>query len=120
MEAEAMKAIVVEALYKGLDEKKREELIKGALAHLIQPQGSGSGSYGTYGRTSPLQDAWNMAASQVARDVVRDEVNNNPEVRGKIAEIFTKAWTKALANEDAVVDKVAEGIISAMRCHLER
>ncbi len=120
LQDEAMKALVVEAMFKGLDEKKRDELLKGALTYLINPQGSGSGGYGSYGRTSPLQDAWNSAASAAAYEAVRDQVKNNPEIKAKIVDIFTKAWTQVFEKEDILVTKVAEGIVSAMRCHLER
>jgi len=108
----AVKALVTEAIFKGLDEKKREELIRAAIASLIEPSRDG------YGRGGPtqLQEAFNAAAREVAREVVRDRFTKDERFIGEIKKIVGEAVNKIVAEENRhrIVSAMADSLIEAM------
>lgn len=113
LDGDVIRKLVSEAVLRTLDDNKREILIKGAIESLLKPVGE------RYGATSPLQDAFNQAIRDVARDLAREELAKDPRLKDKIRELFEAAWLKLTAETAAeggttawikLVDRTAEAI----------
>jgi len=107
----AMKALVIEAMYKALDDKKREELIKIALESLVAPKQSGGYGY-SQGKTE-IQLAFELAVSDLAREIVREMIATDA-IRQRVRELATAAFEKMLTNRDALANEMASALVSAI------
>jgi hypothetical protein len=110
----AMKALVIEAMYKSLDEQKRAELIKGAIATLLTTRRDGHGFYAK--ESSPLQDAFNNAIQQVARELVFEQVRAEGPIRESIKKLCGEALGRlVLADDNLLATELAGAIVRALR-----
>jgi len=109
----AVKALVTEAIFKGLDEKKREELIKTAIASLLKEEKS----HWSSGGTTPLQTAFDIAASDAAREIIREHFTKDESFRTKVAGVVKDALDRVWAGEkrEEMVNAMGDVIIEAMR-----
>lgn len=109
----AMKALVIEAMYKSLDEDKRAALIRGAIETLLTPKDSG---FGYRSRSSPLQAAFDDAIQQVARELVFDTVRAEGPIRERLKELCGQALGRlVLADEGVLATELSTAIVRAMR-----
>lgn len=104
-----LKQLVAAAVLAELTPERREVLIKDAIASLLAvpaPQGSWDKN-----PKSPLQHAFEQGVAQVAREIVRDTIKDDPRVVDVIKSLVEQVVTK-LANHDDVgaqtLDRVAE------------
>lgn len=110
----AMKALVIEAMYKSLDEGKRETLIKGAIATLLTVKESGSAYYRD--RASPLQAAFDDAIQQVARELVFETVRAEGPIRERIKALCGEALGRlVLADEGGLATELATAIVRSLK-----
>lgn len=109
-----VKALVTEAIFKSIDEKKREELIRTALASLLK--GEGGGSWGDRG-TTPLQQCFDAAARDVARDIVREHFTKDETFKAQVAGVVKEAIEKVWAGDkrEQLVNAMADVIIEGMK-----
>lgn len=111
----AMKALVIEAMYKSLDQKTREDLIKSAIATLLTPSPPDHGIYG-HRPTSPLQKAFNDAIQQVARDLVFETVRAEGPIREQIKTLCGEALGRlVLADDNLLATELSTAIVRAIR-----
>jgi hypothetical protein len=110
MPDDTLNALVTEAMFRALDEKKREELIKEALKTLITPVQRGS-YHGP--ATSPIQDAFHDAINAVARDVVR-EMCKSDEAQDAIREVVGTAFEKMLIDKERLATEMASAMVAAI------
>jgi hypothetical protein len=104
---ETTKAILRSALEAHLTPERKDEFIKGALDNLLKS---------TWQSGSELQKAMNAAASDVARDICREEFDK-PETRARVREYWALAWEKVAASEETretLVDKMASALAEAI------
>jgi len=105
-----MKDVVKEAMFNALDQAKRDELVKGALAALLKEPALGYGQKAA----SPLQDAFENEARQICRALVKEFLSGeSPEaakLREGIRDLVVRGWEKALSRGDDIVDKLANSI----------
>lgn len=109
MADEMLNALVTEAMFRALDEKKREELIKSALAALVKPS---TGGYG-HRSTTPIEDAFERAIREVAYDVVRELCKTKEALRA-IEAVATEAFKKMLTDKDRLATSMADAIVVAL------
>lgn len=112
MENEALKAIVVEALFKGIEEKKREELVKAALTSLLEEKSSNWGP-----RKSDLQRAFDEAIYSLARETVRDYVQKDERWNSELKKVIEAALNRVLANDsgrETLIGQIANAIQIAL------
>jgi hypothetical protein len=109
LEDDDLRKLVSEAILVSLDSKKRDVLIREAIQCLLIPVKSYTGS-----DTSPLQDLFNRAVSQMAYEVVESELKDNAKIKANIKELLSKAWEKLVTNPDEVVNSIALVISRAM------
>jgi hypothetical protein len=103
-----VKGLVVEAMYKSLDQGARDKLIQGALEHLIAP--TNTGGLGGMGRgPSILEEAFRTEVASAARSMVREAVENDPTIKQKIRDAVTAAFEKFFASSQ-LADKMAEAM----------
>jgi hypothetical protein len=105
-----MKDVVKEAMFNALDQAKRDELVKNALAALLKEPAL---SYGHKG-TTPLQDAFENEARTICRELVKEFLSGDSadaaKLREGIREMVVKGWERALTNSNDIVDKIASSI----------
>jgi len=110
-ENEALQALVTEAIYKHLDEKKREELIKSAITALLEIK-----------RKSPyepakstLQECFESAVNQVARAVVGEKILKDERIKAEIAKVVNEGFEKVMSGEHraVLVNGIAKSIAYA-------
>jgi hypothetical protein len=105
---ETTKAILRSALEAHLTPEAKDKLIADAVHNLLK-------SNGVWGNPSDLQRAMGYAASEVAREICKEEFDR-PETREKVRELWAQAWEKFMNDDvrDKLVEKMAEAIGSAM------
>lgn len=109
LDANSVRELVSEALLRQLDEQKRDELLKGAIAHLITPV-KGQGLYGR-DEPSPLARAFNGAVEHAAQSIVRETLANDEAFKAQIRGLITDAVvTLETDNREARVRKLADAI----------
>lgn len=89
----------------------KERLIAGAIGHLLkETKGSGCNGrlYETY--PSPLQNALNNAVTQLANDMMREEVATNPAFRDAVRMHLGKAVEKLMEDEYDMSQAIGEAI----------
>lgn len=109
-DSDMLKALVLEAMMKSLDEKKREELLRGALETLITPVGRNV--YGARA-TSPLEDAFDHAISGLARTIVREMLDTD-EVKDRVRAIAQTAFQKMASDQERIATAMADALVTAM------
>ncbi len=113
IDPKALQTIVSDAIFKSLDEKKRDTLIQAALQHLMTPA-KAAGGWGSREGSTPLEQAFQVACAQAAQKIVTEELQK-PEQREKIAAIIHKAFDKAFLSEDGkIVDELAKSLVNAV------
>lgn len=105
----AMKVLVIEAMYKSIDEQKREALIKGAIETLLTAKAD---AYGYRKSSSPLQDAFDQAIQQVARELVIETVRAEGPIRERIKALCGEALGRLLLADDSTLATEIAGAIA--------
>jgi hypothetical protein len=103
-----MKDIIAKAVIDTLTPESRDELIKTAIKELLTvPNGTGYGQ-----RKSPLQEAFDAAVRQVAREVAREQIVGNELMASEIKGMVTEAWAKLTTDEHRT--KTVERLVDAL------
>lgn len=113
IENEALRALVTDAIFKSIDEKKRDELLKAALSGLLEPKRDGY----SYENKSQLQRAFDDAVYHVAREIVKEHVTTNAQWRAGIQKVVNAALDRVMAddtNRDLLITNVAAAISKAL------
>lgn len=110
---EALNALVLTAMMQALDQQKRDELIKSALATLIAPRKADSG-YHSKVLPSVLEEAFGNAVEMLARQLVNEMVRNDAAIRTHVQALCTQAVEKAFADSDDISTKMASAFTAAL------
>lgn len=105
-----LNALVVTALFQALDQQKRDELIKKALAALVEPNFDSRG-YRSSGK-SVLETAFITAVEQVANKIVIEMVSNSEEIRSRIRALCANAVERTFANSEDVASQMSKAFSS--------
>lgn len=109
---EQMKEFVSEAILRTIDDKTRDTLIAEAMRYLLTKESNRG--YGT-GR-SPLQEAFDYALINVARELVRDMLTADEKVMGALRAVIVTATEKALVvKRDETIDNITNAIVKSFR-----
>lgn len=111
IDQEALREVVKAAILEQLGTEGRERLIAAALEHLLTPPPPDS--YTRQRMPSPLEEAFNIAAATVARQIVMEEVAKDPVFIAKVREQVGAAVVKM--DEDNYTDYVADALAEALR-----
>lgn len=108
----SLDALVKEAMFKSLDQAKRDELVKKALASLLLGR---EAEYG-YGTTSDLQQAFSLAVREQARIAVKEHIEGDEKIKAAIKTLIHDALDKALMGDlrSKLVTKVAEAVVTVL------
>lgn len=105
---DTMQALVIEAMARLLDDKKRDELIRQALAALLEKRSFGYGA-----ASSQIEREFQGAVTDVARTIVR-EIIETDELKARIRDLASKAIERALLDETTLVDRIARAFGKAL------
>lgn len=108
---ENLKSVVSEAIMNSLSLEQRNVLIQNAISYLLTP--TSNSLYDQ--KKSPMQEAFNNAISQVAREVVTEEMKSNSEIKLKIKELMANAIEKMFEPEaqNAIISNIQESFRNA-------
>ena len=107
-----MREIVSAAILQTVTTENRDALIAQAIANLLAPNSSG------YGRKeSPLQEAFNSAVFNKAKQIVVEALDLDETLNTKIKAIVIEAAEKALSEEKRgeMINSMASAIAAAFR-----
>lgn len=106
---EAIRDVTAKALLDHMTPQVREDLIKQAIQHLLAPD------YDRYSRgVTPLQEAFNRASRDVVESLIRQRVEEDAAFKEQLDSLWRDAWAKVIADRDALVEKMAKRIASAI------
>jgi hypothetical protein len=111
---EAIKA----AIWNTLTGEKKDELLQNAISQLLDvPEPMGRWDKNP---KSPLQEAFNRAANQIARETAKKWLLEDETKKKEMEQLFEKAWEKFLSRSgpgvggpDELIDKIADRLSSA-------
>jgi len=105
----ALREATAQAIMGILTPEVRERLLRESVTQLLAP------STNSWDRgKSPIQQAFDNAVQQIANEIARDVVRNDPAITSKIRELLTKAFEKAVSvKEDVLVDKMVFALAGA-------
>jgi hypothetical protein len=92
-----VKTLASELMLKAIDQAKRDELLRGALAYIIDPRPPAPGSFSSRSTPSVLQEAFHTAISNEVNKMVSEEVKSNPEIRRQLEESVRAGFVKFFA-----------------------
>ena len=111
IDQEALREVVKSAIFEQLGAEGRERLVAAALENLLTPPPADR--YTSHRPPSPLEAAFNAAAASVARQIVMDEVAQDPTFVAKVREKIGEAIVKM--DEDNYTDYVAAAFADALK-----
>lgn len=113
-------SLIAAAIYENLDEETKKNIMTVAITHIMTPRKSDQYSYGRV-EDSPIQAAFKSAAERAANQVV-NEMLSDPKgpYRGKIKAAVEGALDKLFENKEAMVDRLAKDLQSALHSFIFR
>lgn len=96
LDAEAVTAIASSAIFDSLSQDVRDSVIKQAVQFLLTPE---KDRYSHSGTKTPLQNAFDDAIRSVAYKVVKEKIENNPDIINAINELLGPLIVAALSGE---------------------
>ena len=89
----------------------QKQMIQAAISALLNPTIHG------YNRdTTPIQQAFNAAVTQVTRDIALEHVKNDPEIRPKLLELMRLTADKVLGiDADSMATRMADAFVNSIR-----
>jgi len=110
IDAEAVQAVVQQAIFDQLGSEGRDRLVQASLEHLLKTEPD---QYGRPRSVSPLQRAFNDAVGIAARDIVIEFVRNDEEFKQRIKVVIGEAMLKI--DEDDYSENVGLALGAALR-----
>jgi hypothetical protein len=110
---EAIKPLVAESIMAQLTGDQKEAIIKEALEFLLKPVRQ-SGIYGRADR-SPLQEAFETATLQVAAELARELIAENPEIRQRVKDTIRDSIEVVLADRSVFANAIGSAVDRALR-----
>jgi hypothetical protein len=106
-----VKALVTEAIFKAIDAQKREELVKAAIGSLLEKD---NGFYGP--KISKLQECFNNAAYQVARDIISEQMVKDEKFKAAISSVVADGLKKVWDGDkrEELVTTIASSVVHWM------
>lgn len=112
-DTEAMQALVAKAIFDGMTEDRRGELITGAIKSLLEtPRGNDRNYYGE--KKAPIQTAFNRAVEEVALKHAKELLANDPDFNARLKALFADVANRLFA-EGPPRDDLIESITSLIR-----
>ena len=108
IDADALKTITAKAIVDSLTEEARQELVLQAIENAIHaPKSKGYGPE----EKSALQQAFDYAVAQIAKDVVKEFLEKDTETRDKIVDVIHNGIMEAFETNAAETShSIAEAI----------
>lgn len=105
---DVLEAAMRKTILAALDDIGREAIVREVVKHLVTDT---SGNYGER-HPSPLRKIMYDAAGAVARALITDQLNNDPEFQAKVKEIYAQAAEKffSVENRPKLIEKIARGM----------
>ena len=113
---DAMKSAVVKAVIDSMEPHLMQEMVASAVKDFITKPDKTSGRSYT-DRQTPLEEAFQYAVTQLARDAVRDQLAENGQLMEKIKAAIQEAIVKAFEGEkrDEMIDHMADAVGAAFK-----
>lgn len=100
------RAIAADAFTKAMTPEKRDELIRAAIVNIITPKDNGR--FSSTPNKSILQEAFERAVNDYAREWCKNWILNDPECKAQLEDVVRAGWVKALVTDrESTVNKIA-------------
>lgn len=110
---ESMKAAVVKVIYDSIDEESRKKMLEDAIQSLLTVKKKDL--YGRDNGESPLSEMFANGVFTVAQQVIREKMQNDPELRRKIETLYAEAFNRIFeAEREATITRMAQNISNAL------
>lgn len=103
-----LNAVIAKAIIDTMTPDRQAELLTNAVSSLINKKASDR-----YDSPTVIQNAFNNAVADVARQVATEKVNSDPDMRAAIDKLYLDSWKK-LTEGDGTYALLTEKISSAM------
>ena len=111
LDGDALKVVAAQAILDQLTPEKKEDLIRQSVIHLITPEAGRRGGYGQ-ATSTVLQDAFDMAVAEIAREVLKEKLTEDTESMKKIRDVIATGIMEAFGED---VGETSHAIASAVR-----
>lgn len=111
----AMQALVTKALFEGMTQEQKDSLITQALTALMTS--SVRKNHWDPQPLSPLQEAFNNAASVIARQVAIRRLETDEQFKASVEQLFTDLGKKLFASEfrEKLIERLANAVFHGLR-----
>jgi hypothetical protein len=112
IDADAMTAVVSRAILEGISTEQRDLLLEQAVTALVTPVKKDR--YSLDPATTPLQEAFRLAAQRVVNQVATEMVEANPEFVAKVHEMVGEVIVKAAEEDYGLKSKIQYAVAEAL------
>ncbi len=109
LDGDALKTVAAQAILDQLTDEKKEDLIRQSVINLITPKEKTHG----YGRatSTALQDAFDIAVAEIAREVLRDTLQEDSDVMNQIQKVVQDGITEAFSEGAPETSHAIAGVV---------
>lgn len=114
MNEEQMAVLVSKAIFDGLTQEAKDEMLQKALRHLMTKE---KPSYGYGQPRTPLEQAYQTAAYDVAQKLVREKLEADEAFKANIEALFVDLGKKLFEGplREKLVQNMADSVVSGLR-----
>ena len=109
LEGDALREATTQAMVSILSQEAKDKLVAKAIRELLVPSGYGS-------KKSPLEDAFEIAIQNIAREECVKHVKEDPLIRQQITDLMVKVSAKILSSDlDKMADRMASSFVDSLK-----
>lgn len=114
MNEEQMTALVSKAIFDGLTQEAKDEMLQKALRHLMTKEKS---SYGYEPKRTPLEEAFQSAARIVAHETATVKLQSDETFKTNIEALFTDLGKKLFEGplREKLLESMADAVVSGLQ-----
>ena len=114
MNEEQMTALVSKAIFDGLTQEAKDEMLQKALRHLMTKDDR---SYGHGPKRTPLEESFQSAAYAVTREIATQKLQTDEAFRSNIEALFAELGRKLFEGplREKLVERMADSVVENLR-----
>ena len=110
LDGDALKVVAAQAILDQLTPEKKEDLIRQSIVALITPKKGSSYQFGAPTSTA-LQDAFDYAVAEIAREVLKEQLAEDSESMKKIRDVIAAGIMEAFSEGSVETSHAIAGAV---------